>query len=85
MLAHKVLHEGCPVAEETECPPVFQARLASESAISALDEAWRSLGRRAADVGGELVLIKANVERSFEPKTLAKLAKEVRPDPSEAA
>jgi hypothetical protein len=41
LLSHKVLHDGCPVEAETECPPVFQSRLASYGAINALDEAWR--------------------------------------------
>jgi hypothetical protein len=38
LLSHKILHDGCPVEAETECPPVFQSRLASQGAINALDE-----------------------------------------------
>jgi len=55
-LSHQIMHEGCPVAEETECPPLFQSRLASEWAVKTLDQAWRRLERRATAVGGELVL-----------------------------
>jgi len=55
-LSHQIMHEGCPVQEETECPPVFQSRLASEWAVRTLDDAWRRLERRAKAVGGELVL-----------------------------
>jgi len=55
-LSHQIMHEGCPVQEETECPPVFQSRLASEWALRTLDDAWRRLERRAKAVGGELVL-----------------------------
>ncbi len=55
-LSHQIMHEGCPVAEETECPPLFQSRLASEWAVKTLDQAWRRLERRATAVGGELIL-----------------------------
>lgn len=57
LLSHQILHDGCPVAAETECPPVFQSRLASHGAIKALDEAWRRLERRAKADGGELLLM----------------------------
>ena len=60
LLSHKILHDGCPVAAETECPPLFQSRLASQRAINALDEAWRDLERRANADGGELVLMSAS-------------------------
>jgi hypothetical protein len=56
LLSHKILHDGCPVAAETGCPPVFQSQLASHWAINALDEARRQLERRANADGGELVL-----------------------------
>lgn len=57
LLSHKIMHEGCPVAEETECPPVFQSRLASQSAIENLRRAWHRLEKRAQADGGELVLM----------------------------
>ncbi len=81
LLSHKIMHEGCPVAEETECPPIFQSRLASEWALKALDQAWRRLERRAAADGGELVLIGHNVGRSVKTKRAAKRSKAVRPNP----
>ncbi len=58
LLSHRVLHDGCPVATETECPPVFQCRLATDCAVTALDEAWRRLEARAKADGGELVLMR---------------------------
>lgn len=82
LLSHKIMHEGCPVAEETECPPVFESRLASESSIQALEQAWRRLERRAAADGGELVLMGRNIERSPETKKPSKRSKAVRPDRS---
>ncbi len=82
LLSHKIMHEGCPVAEETECPPVFQSRLVSEPALRALDQAWRRLERRAAADGGELVLLGRIIEGPFEAKKAAKRPKAVRPNPS---
>lgn len=82
LLSHKVMHEGCPVAEETECPPVFQSRLASEWALKTLDQAWRRLERRAAADGGELVLIGAKSQRSVRTEKAAKPSTRIRPKPS---
>lgn len=70
-LSHQIMHEGCPVAEETECPPLFQSRLASAWAVKTLDQAWRRLERRAMAVGGELVLqgpVTPDVECAFDTK-----------------
>jgi len=60
LLSHKIMHEGCPVTQERECPPVFQSRLAAESAIDNLRRAWRRLEKRAQKDGGELVLLGPN-------------------------
>ncbi len=57
LLSNEIMHEGCPVAQETECPPLFQSRLASQWSLETLDDAWRRLEHRATAVGGELVLI----------------------------
>ncbi len=67
LLSHQIMHEGCPAPIETECPPVFQSRLASESAIKALGQAWRRVERRAAADGGELVVI--GFESKHPPET----------------
>ena len=57
LLSHQILHEGCPVAHETECPPAFQQRLASCAAVRDLDLAWKGLEQKARSAGGELVLL----------------------------
>jgi hypothetical protein len=57
LLSDELLHEGCPVAEETECPPLFQSRLAPQPAIEALVRAWREIEERARRDGGELIWI----------------------------
>lgn len=62
LLSHKIMHDGCPVTQETECPPVFESRLATESAIENLRRAWRRLEKRAQQSGGELVLLRPGPE-----------------------
>jgi len=62
LLSHKIMHDGCPVAQETECPPIFQSRLAAQSAIENLRRAWRRLEKRAVQDGGELVLLRPEPE-----------------------
>lgn len=59
LLSHKIMHDGCPVAQETECPPIFQSRLAAQSAIENLRRAWQRLEKRARQDGGELVLLRS--------------------------
>lgn len=56
LLSHTMARCGCPVHEETECPPVFQIRLFDREPIEALSTAWQRLARRAGSDGGELVL-----------------------------
>lgn len=56
VLSHHVMHEGCCAPVETECPPVFQARLATQEAANALENAWRELESRASASGGQLVI-----------------------------
>lgn len=56
LLSHTVVRCGCPVREETECPPVFQIRLFDSAPIKALSSAWAQLAERAASDGGELIL-----------------------------
>ena len=67
LLSHQLLHQGCPVAQETECPPPFQARLAPEAAIEALDCAWRELDDRIHGNGGELVWIGSTLSGATQP------------------
>ena len=47
LLSHRMLHQGCPVSQETECPPVFQSRLFERGDIEELQRAWSRLERRA--------------------------------------
>ncbi len=57
LLSHQMMHEGCTGSAETECPPMFRQQLATEEAVTALEQAWRTLEIRAEQDGGELVLL----------------------------
>jgi hypothetical protein len=59
LLSHTILHDGCPVAQETECPPAFQSRLFERKDIEELERAFSRLDQRARADGGELVLMAA--------------------------
>ncbi len=56
LLSHTVVRCGCPVREETECPPLFQIRLFDPGPIAALSSAWEQLAQRANSNGGELIV-----------------------------
>jgi len=56
LLSHTVVRCGCPVIQETECPPVFQVRLFDREPIEALSSAWERLANRAHADGGDLVI-----------------------------
>lgn len=56
LLSQDMLRQGCPVIEESECPPVVYARLLDRELLQQLQELWRSLEEKARAAGGELVL-----------------------------
>ena len=85
LLSHKIMHEGCPVAEETECPPIFQSRLASQSAIENLRRAWHRLEKRAQEDGGELVILESAATQADEEKSSGVSAKSRKPKPHSGA
>jgi hypothetical protein len=85
LLSHKIMHEGCPVVEETECPPVFQSRLASQSAIENLRRAWHRLEKKAQGDGGELVIIEPAATQAGEEKSSGVSAKGRKPKPQSGA
>ncbi len=43
LLSNQMLEQGCPVQDETECPPLFQTRLISRDVLSEIVEAWSRL------------------------------------------
>ena len=60
LLSHTILHQGCPVSQETECPPVFQSRLFERGEVEELQRVWSRLENHARSDGGELVLLGAS-------------------------
>ena len=84
LLSHTILHDGCPVAEETECPPVFQSRLFERKDIEELQRAWNQLDQRARSDGGELVLMVAGALDETQPTHLGKAVRTLG-EPSQAA
>jgi hypothetical protein len=74
LLSHTVMRRcGCPVAQETECPPVFQTRLFDGAPIKALRSAWERLAERAHADGGELVISASDFSSAADEETAARL------------
>ena len=67
LLSHNIVHCGCPVPQETECPPIFQVRLFDLRTIRKFEKAWQGLAERAQLDGGELVL-RSVASQEFESK-----------------
>ena len=55
-LSQKMLHEGCPIRVETECPPLAQSRLMDQKLIQELQSIWGRLEEKARGASGELKL-----------------------------
>jgi hypothetical protein len=62
LLSHEIVHCGCPVPHETECPPVFQIRICDSKVVESLQIAWRAASHCAELAGGELVLFTEDKE-----------------------
>lgn len=56
LLSQKMIHEGCPVREETECPPLTYYSLADQELVQELQSVWVRLEEKARGAGGELKL-----------------------------
>jgi hypothetical protein len=69
LLSHEIVHCGCPVPYETECPPVYQVRICGDEAVNALQSAWTAVSHCAELAGGELVLLGSDEKLSLQPST----------------
>lgn len=56
LLSHQMLEHGCPVPDETECPPLFQTRLIPREVLTDFAMAWSRLEESVHRDNGELVL-----------------------------
>ncbi len=54
--SQQLLHAGCPVTSETECPPVTYAALVNEATLRRFADAWTQLAAQVRSQGLELVV-----------------------------
>jgi hypothetical protein len=57
LLSHQMLHDGCPVSDERECPPLHWSRLVDEQLVREFQNVWSRVEERARNAGGELILL----------------------------
>jgi hypothetical protein len=55
-LSQQMLHEGCPVRAETECPPLFLSGFVDQELTQDLQKLWSRLEKEARGVNGEVKL-----------------------------
>jgi len=56
LFSRRMMHEGCPVHTETECPPLFHAPLADGEAVRDLERSWVHLAELLRATGLDLTL-----------------------------
>jgi hypothetical protein len=54
LLSQRALHENCLARGETECEPLFDARLLDRELVEVFVDAWTRLETAAQAAGGEL-------------------------------
>lgn len=60
LLSHQMLEQGCPVQDETECPPLFQTRIIGRDILDDFVKAWSRLDASVRQNGGEVVIRDSN-------------------------
>ncbi len=55
-LSQQMIHDGCPVHADTECPPLYYAPLIDRNLADELQKIWARLEQQAHAAGGELRL-----------------------------
>ena len=56
-ISKRMLHEGCPVSDERECPPILYGPLVAPSLLHDLQASWARLAVRAQELGGRVVTL----------------------------
>ena len=56
LLSQEMLHEGCPVQVESECPPLAYSGLVDQELVHELQGLWARLEEKAHGAGGEVRL-----------------------------
>ena len=55
-LSQQMLHDGCPVQVETECPPLAYSGLVDQELVQELQRVWVRLEEKARGANGEVKL-----------------------------
>ncbi len=55
-LSQQMLHDGCPVRAETDCPPLFLSGFVDRELAQDLQDIWSRLEKEAHGVNGEVKL-----------------------------
>lgn len=56
LLSQQMLHDGCPVCNETECLPLTYAALANEAALHDFARSWARLLQQVRAIGFDLTV-----------------------------
>jgi hypothetical protein len=56
LLSQEMLHEGCPVQNANECPPLAYSELIDSETIKDLQRIWARLEEKLRGAGGEIKL-----------------------------
>jgi len=56
LLSQEMLHEGCPVQVESECPPLAYSGVVDQEVVQELQRIWVRLEESAHGAGGEVKL-----------------------------
>jgi len=56
LLSQEMLHEGCPVQVESECPPLAYSGVVDQEVVEELQRIWARLEESAHGAGGEVKL-----------------------------
>jgi hypothetical protein len=55
-LSQEMMHEGCPMQVESECPPLAYSGLVDQEVVQELQRIWARLEASAHGAGGEVKL-----------------------------
>jgi hypothetical protein len=55
-LSQRMMHDGCPVRAETECPPLFYSGFVDRDLARDIQQVWTRLEKEARGIGGEVIL-----------------------------
>jgi len=56
LLSQQMIHEGCPVRDERDCPPLAYASLVDPGTVRELREVWLRIEDRVRTAGGAVKL-----------------------------